>query len=291
MPRYRRPAAATVAAVALMTLAACGGGTPKSAAPAAPAAPAATTPTTAAPTPLDLVLASSKKMADVHTMRFAMTMGMAAGSVTGTGAMDTSGPLMSMSLDMGALLPAAERQAGTTFDALLNDQAMYIKFPGLAAETGGKHWIRVDLATAEGGQVFGALVAQLRDADPTTNLKVLDGAQDVTVIGQEDVRGVPTTHYRFTIDVQKGLDQLPESVRSAVAGAFAQLGTTSMPGEVWLDGDGLPRRFVYDMTMPLGTAAPVSVHFSMEFFDFGQPVQVSLPHDGDIVDSSALSGK
>ena len=284
MPKFYRSAAA---ALALTTLAACGGGGAKTASPATKA----TTSTTAAPTPLDMVLASSKKMADVHTMQFAVSMGMGPATVTGGGAMDTTGPLMHMTMDMGALLPAAERKAGTSLEAILNDQAMYMKVPGLAAETAGKHWVRIDLATVPGGDVFGAIAQQLKNADPTSNLKFLDGAQDVTVVGQEDVRGVATTHYGFTVDMQKALASAPDSLRSAVSAAVAQLGMTTVPGEVWLDGDGLPRRFAYDMKLPVGQAAPSAVHMSMDFFDFGQPVQVSLPPDGDIVDSSALSGK
>src|SRR5205814_200061 len=65
VPRFPRTAA--IAAVALTTLAACGGAATKSATPA-------TTSTTAAPTPLELVLASSHKVAATHTMRFSMTM-------------------------------------------------------------------------------------------------------------------------------------------------------------------------------------------------------------------------
>lgn len=285
MPRFHR--AAAVAAVVLTSLAACGGGASKSAAPAAKA----TTSTTAAPTPLELVLASSKKMADVHTMKFSMTMGMAAGTVTGTGAMDTSGPLMSMTMDMGAIIPAAQRSAGTTVEALLNDQAMYMKFPGLSAMTGGKHWVRIDLATVAGGDIFGSMVSQLKNADPTENLHFLDGAQDVTVVGPEDVRGVPTTHYRFTVDMQQALAAAPESWRTAVGDAITKMGMTTLPGEVWLDGDGMARRFAYDMKLPVDGATPTSVHMAMELFDFGQPVQATLPPDGDVVDSSALGGK
>ena len=277
--------AAVAAALSLISLAACGGAASKSAAPASPA----TTSTTAAPTPLQLVLASSKRVADSHTMHFAMTMGMAGGSITADGAVDAAAPLMTMTMDMGTLLPAAARKAGTTVSAILNDQAMYMQMPGLAAEAGGKHWIRLDLASVGVDKLFGSLAEQVRNADPSKALNYFDGARDVTVVGPEDVRGVPTTHYRVTIDVQAALAKMPESVRSAMAPALAQLPAT-MPGEVWLDGDGLPRRVAYDISIPAGTAAPMTLHFSMDLFDFGQPVSVSIPADSDVVDAGALEG-
>ena len=276
------PWAAAAAALSLTALGACGGPASKSAAPA-------TTSTTAAPTPLEMVLASSQTAAASHTMHFAMTIGMAGGSITADGAADAAAPLLTMTMDMGALLPTADRKAGTTMTVIVNDQAMYMQMPGLAADTGGKHWIRLDLASVGADKVFGALAEQVRNANPSQSLDFFNGAKDVTVVGPEDVRGVSTIHYRVTIDLQAAMAKMPDSVRSALAAAAAQLPPT-MPGEVWLDGEGLPRRVAYDMSIPTGAAGPTAVHFSMDLFDFGQPVSASIPADGDVIDASALEG-
>ena len=288
MPRFRR--AATAATLSLLTLAACGGNASNSAAPADKAA--ATTTTTAAPTPLELVLASSDKVADTSTMAFSMTMGTPGGSFTGQGAMDVKGPLMTMTMDMASLMPPAERKAGTKVAMVLNDQAMYMQFPGLAKETGGKHWMRLDLATLGEGNPFAAMADQFRNADPSKNVEFLEGVKDVTTVGTEDVRGVPTTHYKVTIDLKQALKDVPESLRATVTEALSQMGGDGMlPGEVWLDDEGLPRRFVYDMSLPVGAGgAPAVLHFSMEMFDFGQPVSVTIPPDNDVVDAGSLFG-
>jgi hypothetical protein len=290
VPRFRR--AATAATLSLLTLAACGGNASKSAAPTAPAEKGtATTTTTAAPTPLELVLASSDKVADISTMRFAATMVMPQGTLVADGAMDTKRPLMSMTMDMGSLLSPAERKLGTKVGMVMTDQAMYMQMPGLAKETGGKHWVRLDFATLGDENFLGPLMEQLRDADPSKNVAFLAGAQDVTTVGVEDVRGVSTTHYKFTIDMQKALADAPENLRQLLSKAAAQVGSMPpMPGEVWLDGDGLPRRFVYEMSMPVPGGAPMTVKADMEMFDFGQPVSVSLPADNDIVDAGNLFG-
>jgi hypothetical protein len=287
VPRFRR--AATAATLSFLTLAACGGNASKSAAPAAKAE--STTTTTAAPTPLELVLASSDKVADISTMRFAATMGTAQGTFVADGAMDSKRPLMSMTIDMGSLLSPADQKLGTKVGMVMTDQAMYMQMPGLAKETGGKHWIRLDFATLGDDNFLGPLMEQLRDADPSKNVAFLEGAQDVTTVGVEDVRGVSTTHYKFTIDLQKALAEAPENLRNILSKAATQLGSIpSMPGEVWLDADGMPRRFVYEMSLPVPGDAPMTVKADMEMFDFGQPVSVSLPADNDIVDAGTLFG-
>lgn len=289
MPRLHR--AVTAATLSLLTLAACGGGgsTSKSAAPAGKAE--STTTTTAAPTPLELVLASSEKVSDISTMKFSATVGTPQGSFLADGAMDTKLPIMNMSMDMGSLIPPAERKNGTKVSMIMSDQAMYMQIPGLAAETGGKRWIRLDFASLGADNVLGPMMEQLRDADPAKNMAFLEGAQDVTTVGVEDVRGVSTTHYKFTIDLHKALAESPENIRKLLLDAMAKLGTSSvMPGEVWLDGEGLPRRFNYEMPVPIPGAAPMTMKASMEMFDFGQPVSVSLPADNDVIDSASLSG-
>jgi hypothetical protein len=284
VPRFHR--AAAVATLSLVAFAACGGGGDgaKSAAPE-------TTTTTAAPTPLELVLASSDKVADVSTMRFSMTMGTPDGSFTGEGAMDAKAPLMSMTMDMGSLLPAAERKNGTKVSVVLNDQAMYMQIPGLAKDT-GKNWMRLDLATLGADNPFGAMAEQFRNADPSKNMEFLEGVKDATVVGTEDIRGVATTHYKITIDLQQAMSQMPENLKGLVAEAFSQMaGGGTLPGEVWLGSDGLPRRLSYDMSFPGGAGgAPAVVHFSMDTFDFGQPLSVAIPADKDLIDAGNLFG-
>jgi hypothetical protein len=288
VPRFDRVVA--VAALSLTTLAACGGGSgsaPKSAAPAS-----STTSTTAAPTPLDLVLASSEKVADISTMAFTMTFGTPDGSFGADGLMDMNGPRMSMTMDMSSLIPPAERKAGTKVKMVLTDQAMYMQYPGIAAETGGKHWLRLDLASLGEDNPLAPMIEQMQDADPSQNVAFLVGAQDVTTVGVEDVRGTSTTHYKFTIDMQKASAAAPENFRKFISEALAEIGSNPLiPGDVWLDADGLPRRMSYEMTMsPEPGEAPVKVTVSMDMFDFGQPVSITPPADNDVVDTGNIFG-
>lgn len=287
MPRFRR--AAVVATLSLTTLAACGGGGSDTTAQKS-AAPESTT-TTAAPTPLELVLASSDRVADISTMRFAMSFATPDGSFAADGMMDMKGPRMSMTMDMASLIPASARQAGTKMQMLLTDQAMYMQYPGLAAETDGKHWIRLDLASLGDDNPLAPMLDQIRNADPTQNVAFLEGAQDVTTVGSEDVRGTATTHYKFTIDLRKASAAVPENLRKAVSEVLGQLGNPLLPGEVWLDADGLPRRMSFEMSMAPGAgAAPMKVSVSMDMFDFGQPVSITPPADDDVVDAASLFG-
>ena len=290
MPQFRR--AAAIATLSLITLAACGGGGGTASKSAAPAEASSTTSTTAAPTPLDLVLASSDKVADISTMAFTMTFGMPDGSFSADGVMDMNGPRMRMTMDMASLIPPAERKAGTKVQMVLTDQAMYMQYPGIAAETGGKRWLRVDLATLGQDNPLAPMIEQMREADPGQNVAFLEGAQDVTTAGTEDVRGVSTTHYKFTIDMRKASAAAPENYRKFIDEALAQLGSSPLlPGDVWLDADGLPRRMSFEMSMaPEPGAAPMKVTVSMDIFDFGLPGSITPPADNDVVDAGSLFG-
>ena len=92
---------------------------------------------------------------------------------------------------------------------------------------------------------------------PETFLALLRDASEKTErLGEVDVRGVPTVHYRLTVD-RKAL----------VVGA--RTGET-VSVEVWLDDDGLIRRiWVEDDT------GVVAVRF--EFYDFGVDVDIEAP--------------
>ncbi|SCG03650.1 hypothetical protein GA0115255_118254 [Streptomyces sp. Ncost-T6T-2b] len=74
---------------------------------------------------------------------------------------------------------------------------------GMAANTGGKNWIRYsykDLAEL-GGASGDVMKDQIQNSTPEEGVKALLASGDVKKVGQEDVRGVSATHYSGTVDV------------------------------------------------------------------------------------------
>jgi hypothetical protein len=154
--------------------------------------------------------------------------------------------------------------------------------PKLAGGVDGKHWVKLDLSEyAQVGQ-------SQTQADPTSTLDGLRGvSNDVQDLGQENVRGVDTTHYHATIDVAKALAKVPASHRQRVESALSQFGNGDLPIDVWIGRDGVPRR--YSMSMDL-TKSGESMHFTeqFDFFDFGVPVDVHVPPASDVANYSDL---
>ena len=64
---------------------------------------------------------------------------------------------------------------------------------------------------------------------PLQALQILNGADgDIDIVGDEDVDGVPATHYQVTVDLQAALDALDGADRAALQAAIDRLGTDSL---------------------------------------------------------------
>jgi hypothetical protein len=169
--------------------------------------------------------------------------------------------------------------------AVFVESSVYYQLPP-GALAGGARWIQLELQNVAdaSGLDFGPLV-QGSQADPTQYLLWLGAlGPGVTKIGEEDVRGVPTSRYRAAVDLNL-LEQHAPPGKEAEWAAYVQtlrdrLGLASIPVEVWIDGDGLVRRFNHEYGFSAeGTTAVVTT----ELFDFGIPVNVRAPSPDEVV--------
>ncbi|MGH9036672.1 MAG: hypothetical protein ACRD0O_12995 [Acidimicrobiia bacterium] len=263
---------------------------------------------------LDLVLASAGRAADAKTSRFEFTMSLSGPNgepvnLTATGASDSSVPLMSLDMDMASVIPGTP-PGGATVSTVFDGKSVYMRFPAdlAAGLPGGKDWARLDLAalSSEAGIDVAALAAQFNSSDPLANIAHQTGAAgEVTEVGTEDVRGISTRHLKMTVDLQKATEQVTsklsgpnaERLKAAVTQAATTVGVTQLPIEAWIDADGLPRRLVYEMDLskakvPGAEGAPATgtAKVSMEFFDFGEDVNVSVPAPENTFDLAELLG-
>lgn len=169
--------------------------------------------------------------------------------------------------------------------AVFVDSTVYYKLP-VGALAGDRRWIQLDLQNvADASSLdFGPLV-QGSQADPTQYLLWLSAlGPGITKIGEEEVRGVPTSRYRAAVDLNLLEQQAPPGKEVEWA-AYVQtlrdrLGLAFIPVEVWVDDDGLIRRFNHEYGFSAeGTTAVVTT----ELFDFGIPVNVSAPPPDEVV--------
>jgi hypothetical protein len=172
-------------------------------------------------------------------------------------------------------------------EAVVDGGALYLKVPDLLADQVGKKWVKLDV-----GEVSEKLadidvsgLARAGTGNPTYALDNLRGATDVSVVGEERVRGDKTTHYRATIDVNKAVDAAPSDEREALKKANDFLGNQTIPADIWLDTEGRLRKLQYTVD-PSKSGAPGADDagkptFTYELYEFGAPVKADVPSNDD----------
>jgi hypothetical protein len=124
--------------------------------------------------------------------------------------------------------------------------------------------------------------------DPTEALRYLKtAASKVELVGEEQVRGEPSTRYAVTLDMARQVAQLPKEP----SGFLEESGLAfAKPADVWIDQQGRLRRIHYAVTMKVpdeaigaqgtadgGTMGQMTVETTLELYDFGVEVHVAPP--------------
>lgn len=157
----------------------------------------------------------------------------------------------------------------------------------------GKEWVRIDYAKVADEAGLSNL-PQVGSSDPSATLRNLRGVADVEKVGSEDVRGVPTTHYKATIHLRDLPDKVPADERAAAERSIERLikltGSEEQKTEVWIDDKDLVRRTRDQYTMASGQDK-VEVDETTEFFDFGTRTTIEVPAESESVDVTKLAAK
>jgi hypothetical protein len=279
--RGRTATGLTIVAAVVIGLAGCTGDAKGQAAPTV----------SATVSPADIVLAANTKTIAAKSARIAMQYtitqpGQPPVKMSGGGAFD----MVTGNTEMRMTIPGF----GDT-EVRLVDGTMYTKLPAeLTKSFGGKPWVKVDAkAMAAAG------LGQLARMSPAEQLGYLKGiGKDVTTVGKETVGGTPTTHYRATVDLDQAAKAASPDLRRGITEARKSLGFPVLPADVWVDEDGLLRKFAVTMTVtpPKSAGAnapsgPATVAFTQEYSDLGAPVKITAPPASQVVDMGQLTGK
>ena len=220
---------------------------------------------------LNALTAAAEKATDAGSSRMTMDMTMSVDgqelSVEGEGQFDYDEQLGEMTMTVsGTGLPETQ-----TMDIVVDDKYLYVKTPpGLP----GPEWSRMDMAG-----VAGSRGASQFSQDPTQYLDFLRGAGgDIEEVGTEEIDGVTTTHYKADLTFEAILEQAPEAEAEALRSQLEALGDETIPSEVWIDEEGLPRRVKLTMHIE-AEGQTVDMEITMGLFDYGVDVNVEPPED------------
>ncbi|MEU3052681.1 LolA-like protein [Streptomyces griseus] len=154
----------------------------------------------------------------------------------------------------------------------------------MAANLGGKHWIRYsyeDLAEL-GGASGDVMKDQIQNSTPEQGVKALLASGDVKKVGQEDVRGVSATHYSGTVDVADLTAKNSELDAKQLAAFKEQLalaGVTTQTVDIWVDENDLLVKKTERGEMKTG-----SFNSTLFYSDYGTEVPAEKPAASDTVD-------
>jgi hypothetical protein len=191
-------------------------------------------------------------------------------------------------------VPGQRPDGSVPFESITILPDTYVKSPLFGATTvvpAGK-WLHIDFAKT-GRELGIGDPTQFGSGDPSQVLQALRALSSrVERLGSDDVRGVPTTHYRGTVELRRLPDRVPPARRAAARRSAERLiqltGTESYPLDVWVDGHHLVRRVHLKMTMHV-QGRSITQEMTVELFDFGRKQKIKRPPAGDTVEAPPAS--
>jgi hypothetical protein len=242
--------------------------------------------------PRDAVLNAMVAVYEAGSFHQSLDMSMSAAgqrfSISAEADVDNENERIGMTMDLGML--------GGKMQMVMDGGVVYMRSP--AFQDAGTEWVSMDpskmdpVASAQFGG-FG-----VGTTDPSAFVGLFAGVFDVRASGEQELKGVPTTHYVGTIDLKKVLAGFSDVVGKDVDRAmrkqlevavqqFESLGIgEKIPFEIWVDGDGRPRR--QRITMNFGDLVPgadgATMEMTVDFSDFGKAVDIEIPRRSEVTD-------
>jgi hypothetical protein len=175
---------------------------------------------------------------------------------------------------------------GLTMTELLAKNTIYIDSPVFGTKLpGGAKWVKLDLGKSASSLGLDPQTLTNGQTDPSQYLQFLKAGGSVQKAGSETVRGVATTRYKGAIDLGKVAALASSKDRAATKAAIekltAQLGTDTLPMEVWIDSKHMVRKLQLSLSVNV-SGQHVGTKIEEELFDFGPTPGVNPPAAGEV---------
>jgi hypothetical protein len=152
--------------------------------------------------------------------------------------------------------------------------------PGLSTLSHGRKWVSFDLAAAQQAEGLGGLQTET-SSDPAKYLAYLRGVSgEIQSLGSATIRGVTTTRYHATVDLDRYASRAPvgdrAAARKSIATLEATLGGHTLPVDVWIDAQHRVRQM--QLKFPLcANGQRASLAMTMDLSDYGQVPAATIP--------------
>jgi hypothetical protein len=235
-------------------------------------------------TPREALFQARAKTTKVESVRMAMR---GSTTVPNVGTLSFQGAGEADNRTRRSHLTMEMEQFGET-EVVMAGTVMYLRMEALRQQAPElKPWIELDLQQV-GEQIgvdFAALMQLGQQQDPTQSLDQLRAAGEVEEVGDEEVRGVVTTHYRTTVDYERYADQLEdENARAAdsIRSTVRLTGQRHVPMEIWVDDEQLVRRMKWTQRLRQ-QGQRTTTTTTLDLYDFGARVAIDLPPRDDVM--------
>jgi hypothetical protein len=218
-------------------------------------------------------------------------------NVAVTGATDLGASKTMVDLDLTgvmALLPQGTAGAGgeSMIKTVIDGENAYVNLGSLGAPYGidESKWVQttLDQVNATVGGVSGSSSPSATNPASFTDLfRGVDADSDISIEGEEEVRGEPTTHIIANANVAAAVAAAPEEQREQIQTQYGSLGD-EVPLHVWLGEDGTVRRLeIIAEGGQLAALQGVGMTVIIEPYDLGKPVTVEVPPADSLVQAGA----
>ena len=248
--------------------------------------------------PRDVVLNAIEAVYEADTLHQELKMKVGASgesfTFSGDADVDNENQEIEMTMNLGLL--------GGEMQMVMADGVVYMR--SSLFQDAGTDWVSLDpskMSPEEAAQ-FGGFGAGT--TDPSAYAGLFAGVFKVQEAGEQDIGGVPTTHYTGTIDMTRVLENFGDVVGAEVDSATREqlemavdqleaLGIDDrIPFELWVDDDGFPRR--QRISMDFGDLVPgaddASMDMTVDYSAFNEPVQIDVPPASEVTDVTDAMG-
>jgi hypothetical protein len=169
----------------------------------------------------------------------------------------------------------------------------YMRFPFFAAFLGVEtEWIMMpaDESNAAAGSFTNT------PSNPADMLKPFQDAEmEIEEVGIDTVRGIETTRYRIHVDTESLLASMTPSEQMQFEQDMGAIPVETFPIDIWIDGQGLVRRFILAIDGSQVQHQPGDefdyMAMSFEMYDVGSNIVVESPPADQVTDlSTELAG-